>query len=179
MDAFGTYWASIGGPYDACVAGTPHSMLPVLVDACDALSAACTSSRTRSMSSSRSSRTPPVEIGAASPRGPVATVFTLGISDAVSAGVWRRSVTGLDAVEVFGTTIAEIIGQMAVGAMFGAVDSVLDMTLVNGAKADLGEPLPSDGEELKELVEGIVVGSLSAGSAPRPPAPRRWPPPPS
>jgi hypothetical protein len=164
MDAFGTYWASIGGPYGVCVPGTPHSMLPVLVEACDALTSACTRFADAVDEVKSKLEDIAVEIGAALAAGVLATVVTLGVSDAVSAGVVATlTVTGLDLVEVFGTTIAEIIGQMAVGAVFGAVDSVLDMTLVNGAESDLGQPLPSDGEELKELITGVVVSSLSAG----------------
>jgi hypothetical protein len=164
MDAFGTYWASIGGPYDACVAGTPHSMLPVLADACDALSAACDKFADAVDELKSKLEETAGEIAAAITAGAVATIFTLGISDAVSGGVTTALLgTGIGAVELFGTTVAEILGQAAVGAIAGAVDTVLESTLSNGVKADLGEPLPSTGQELVTLVEGIGVGGLGAG----------------
>jgi hypothetical protein len=164
MDAFGTYWASIGGPYDACVAGTPHSMLPVLAEACDALSAACTKFADAVDELKSKLEDTATEIGAALAAGAIATIFTLGISDAASmATASALAGLGLDAVEAFGVTLAEIGGQMAVGAIFGAVDSVLEQTLTSSVKADLGEPLPSDGEILSDLFTGIVVGGLSGG----------------
>ena len=164
MDAFGTYWAGIGGPYDACVAGTPHSMLPVLAEACDALSAACTKFADAVDELKTKLEETAGEIAAAITAGVVATVFTLGISDAVSAGVSTALIgTAVGAVELFGTTVADIIGVATVGAIAGAVDTVLESTLSNGVKADLGEQLPSTGDELLTLVEGIGIGGLSAG----------------
>ena len=164
MDAFGTYWASLGGPYDACVAGTPHSMLPILAEACDALSAACTKFADAVDELKTKLEETAGEIAAAITAGALATVFTLGISDAVSAGTTAfLAGLGLDAVEVFGTTIAEIGGQAAIGGVAAAVDSVLETTMTNGLKSDLGEPVPSPGEELVSLVEGIGLGTVTAG----------------
>jgi hypothetical protein len=164
MDAFGTYWAGIGGPYDACVAGTPHSMLPVLAEACDALSAACTKFADAVDELKSKLEETAGEIAAAIAAGVMATVFTLGISDGVSAATTVALANlGFDAVEAFGVTLADIGGQMAVGAIAGAVDTVLDATLANGVKADLGEQLPSAGQELTGLIEDVGVGALSAG----------------
>lgn len=164
MDAFGSYWASIGGPYDACVAGTPHSMLPVLADACDALSTACDKFADAVDELKSKLEETAGEIGAAITAGAVATIFTLGISDAVSGSVSAALIgTAVGAVELFGTTVADILGVAAVGAIAGAVDTVMESTLSNGVKADLGDPLPSTGQELLTLVEGIGVGGLSAG----------------
>ena len=164
MDAFGTYWASIGGPYDACVAGTPHSMLPVLAEACDALSAACTKFADAVDDLKTKLEETAGEIAAAITAGAVATVFTLGISDAVSGSVSTALIgTAWGAVELFGTTIADIAGQAAVGGVAAAVDTVLETTMTNGLKADLGEPVPSAGDEVVSLVEGIGLGTVTAG----------------
>ena len=160
MDAFGTYWASIGGPYDACVAGTPHSMLPVLADACDALSSACDKFADAVDELKSKLEETAGEIGAAITAGAVATIFTLGISDAVSAGVTSALISvGLDAVEVFGVALTDIGTQLLVGAIAGAIDSVMEMTLTNGLKADLGEQMPTTGQELLTLVEGMGYGA--------------------
>ena len=173
MDAFGTYWASIGGPYDACVAGTPHSMLPVLAEACDALSAACTKFADAVDELKSKLEETAGEIAASIAAGVATTIFTLGISDAVSAGVTSALISvGLDAVEVFGVALTDIGTQLLVGAIAGAVDSVLESTLSNGVKADLGEQLPSTGDELLSLVESMgygaaagVVSTVAGGAA--------------
>ena len=164
MDAFGTYWASIGGPYDACVAGTPHSMLPVLAEACDALSAACTKFADAVDELKTQLEETAGEIAAALAAGALATVFTLGISDLVSGTVSTALIgTAVGAVEVFGTAVADIAGQAAVGGVAAAVDTVLETTMTNGLKSDLGEPVPSAGDEILSLVEGIGLGTVTAG----------------
>jgi hypothetical protein len=164
MDAFGTYWASIGGPYGVCVAGTPHSMLPVLADACDALSAACTKFADAVDELKTKLEETAGEIAAALTAGALATVFTLGISDFVSGTVSTALIgTAFGAIEVFGTAVADILGQAAVGGVAAAVDSVLETTMTNGLKSDLGEPVPSASDELLSLVEGIGLGTVTAG----------------
>lgn len=164
MDAFGTYWAGIGGPYGVCVAGTPHSMLPVLADACDALSSACEQFANAVDALKTKLEETAGEIAAALTAGAFATVLTLGVSDAVSGSVTTALIsTAVGAVEVFGTTIADIVAAMAVGGIAGGLDTLLDTVLTNGVKADLGEPVPSDAQELMGLVEGVVLGSVTGG----------------
>jgi len=173
MDAFGTYWAGIGGPYDACVAGTPHSMLPVLAEACEALSATCGKFADAVDALKTKLEETAGEIVAALTAGVATTIFTLGMSDAVSSGVTTALVAvGLDAVEVFGVTLTEIGSQLVLGAIAGAVDSALESAMTDSIKADLGEQLPSTGEELLSLVEdmgygaaGGVVSTVAGGAA--------------
>jgi hypothetical protein len=164
MDAFGTYWASIGGPYGVCVPGTPHSMLPVLADACEELSAACSKFADEVDELKTKLEETAGEIAAALTAGALATVFTLGISDAVSGTVSTALIgTAFGSIEIFGTAVADILGQAAVGGVAAAVDSVLEMSLTNGLKSDLGEPVPSSGDEIVSLVEGIGLGTVTAG----------------
>lgn len=164
MDAFGTYWASIGGPYGVCVPGTPHSMLPVLADACDALSTACTKFADAVDELKTKLEETAGEIAAALTAGVLATVFTLGVSDLVSGTVSTALIgTAFGAIDFFGTAVADIVGQAAVGGVAAAVDSVLEMSMTNGLKSDLGEPVPSPGEEIVSLVEGIGLGTVTAG----------------
>lgn len=164
MDAFSQYWAGIGGPYDACVAGTPNAMLPVLADACDALSAACDKFADAVDELKTKLEETAGEIAAALTAGAVATIFTLGISDAVSGGVTAALVgTAVGDIALFGTTVADIFAAMAVGGVAGGLDTVIDTVLTNGVKADLGEQTPTDSQVLMGLVEGIGLGAATGG----------------
>lgn len=164
MDAFANYWGGIGGPYDACTAAPSTAMLPVLAEACDALSEACTKFADAVDELKTKLEETAGEIAAALTAGAVATIFTLGISDAVSAGVSTALIgTAIGAVEFFGTTVADIVAAMAVGGIAGGLDTVLDTVLTNGVKAGLGEQTPSDAQVLMGLVEGIGLGAATGG----------------
>jgi hypothetical protein len=107
------------------------------------------------------------EIVAAVAAGAAATVFTLGISDAVGgAAVAALSATALGTVEVLGTTVAEIVGGMTMGAVFGAMDSVLETNFGNAAKTALGDKLPSAQAEIAGLVASTAIGGLTGVGKP-------------
>lgn len=159
MDSFSTFWGTIGG------SGHDGSMLPALIKACTAMSTACSSYADAVDEAKRRLEEIAVEIAATIGAGALATVFTLGISDEVSAAVATYlSTTALGCIEVLGTTIADIIGEMAVGTIFSSLDSVLDADLGGTARTALGEKLPSAREEGAHLLESTAIGALTGGT---------------
>jgi len=166
MDAFSNYWASVGGPYEACVGGSQTAMLPVLADACNALSAACEQFADAVDQVKSKLEETAAEIAAALAAGAAATFFTLGISDAVADGVTAALVAaGFDAIGTFGATVASIISAGLVGGAFGALDTMIDSVLTDGIKAKFGDQLPSDAQTIQGLAEGVVVNGLAEGVA--------------
>ncbi len=164
MDAFSQYWAGIGGPYDACVGSSQTAMLPVLADACNALSAACEQFADAVDQVKSKLEDTAGEIAAAVTAGAVATFLTVGISDFVSGSASAALVSaGLGAVELFGITITDIAGQMAVGAAFGAIDTMIDQVMTAGVKAELGEQVPTGEQELEGLFEGSMINGVAGG----------------
>jgi uncharacterized protein YukE len=154
VDSFTTYWGTIGG-----------SMIPALVKACTAMSAACSEYADAVDEAKRRLEDIAVEIAATVGAGALATVFTLGLSDEVSAAVATSlSATALGCIEVLGTTIADIVGEMAVGTIFSSLDSVLDADLGGSARTALGEDLPSARVEGAHLLEASAIGALTGGT---------------
>ena len=164
MDSFNEYWGGIGGPSDACTVGPPTAMLPLLIEACDALSTACTNFANAVDETKSKLEEIAAELATAVTAGALATVFTLGISDAVSAGVSTALIgTALGSIELLGTTIADIVATMAVGAIFGAVDDLLDTGLSNGVKVQLGGTASTPLQEGISLLDSVLIGGLSGG----------------
>jgi hypothetical protein len=164
MDAFGTFWAGVGGPIEACTVGPP-SMLPVLIEACNALSTACGKFADAVDDAKRELEETAAEIATAIAAGVGATVLTLGMSDFVGGGVVAAlSATALGTIEVLGTTIAEIAGEITMGAVFGGLDALLETDFGNAAKTALGEELPSPQDEIEGLLKALAIGSLTGGA---------------
>jgi hypothetical protein len=164
MDSFNKYWDGIGGTPYACTASGQNAMLNVLIEACDALSTGCTSFADAVDEEKTKLEETAAEIGAALAAGAAATLFTLGISDAVSTGTaMALASTAIGSIEVLGTTIADIVGTMAVGLVFGSVDAIFETTLGNGIKTQLGEQPDSPLTNLEDLGTSAIVGALTFG----------------
>jgi hypothetical protein len=164
MDSFNQYWEGIGGTPDACTVAGDKAMLPVLIEACNALSTACTNFADAVDETKSKLEETAGEIAAAITAGAVATFFTIGISDAVSTLATGALVgTAVGDVALLGTTVAEIVGTMAVGAVFGVVDNIMETGLSNGIKVDLGEDPEGPGEAGLSLLDSILIGGLTGG----------------
>lgn len=164
MDAFNQYWDGIGGTPYACTASGQNAMLNVLIEACDALSTGCDKFADAVDEEKTRLEEAAAEIGAAIAAGALATVFTLGISDAVGgATAAALASTAIGSVEILGTTIADIVGTMAVGAVFGSVDSILETGLSNSIKTQLGEQPDSPLTALEGMATSTIIGGLTFG----------------
>ncbi len=166
MTAFNTFWAGVGGPFDACLAVEKPSLLPVLIDACDAMSTACDNFADAVDEAKHKLEETAAEIASALAAGALATVFTLGASDAVSDSVSTYLIgTAVGYTEILGTTIADIVGQMAAGAVFGTVDDILESSFSASAAIALGGSPPSASSVVVDLFESFAVGGLTFGGS--------------
>jgi hypothetical protein len=164
MDAFNTFWGTVGGPFEACTVADKPALLPVLIEACDALAASCDNFADAVDEAKRKLEETAAEIVSALAAGALATVFTLGISDAVSDSVSTYLVgTAVGSIELLGTTIADIVGKMAAGVVFAEVDTILEADFGDSAKTLLGEKLPTAQEDLDDLFKALFVGGLTGG----------------
>lgn len=166
MDAFNTFWSGVGGPFDACLVVDKPSLLPVLIEACDAMSTACDNFADAVDETKHKLEETAAEITAAITAGALATFFTAGVSDMVGDGVATSLIgTALGSVELLGTTIADIAGAMVSGGIFGAVDSILDSSLGSSAKLALGGGGASPKDVLTDLIESITVSGFTFGGS--------------
>ena len=164
MTAFNQYWVGVGGTPDACTVAGDKAMLPVLIEACNALSTACTNFADAVDETKSKLEEAAAEIGAAVAAGAVATFFTFGISDAVGDGVAASvAATAIGEVELLGTTIADICGKIVVGGIFGLVDDIFDTGLSNGIKVQFGDTPPGPVDNLVDLFDSVLIGGLTGG----------------
>ena len=167
MSAFTQYWSQVGGTPAECTAADARAMLPVLIQAADALASACNEFADAVDDARRKLTEIAAEIGTAVASGAIATVFTAGVSDLISYGVSGLLIdTGLDAVAVFGTSIESIVSGFATGGLTSLLSSALDASLTNGVKADFGDTTPDDTGIVADLIEGVAFGGI-AGAAGR------------
>ena len=165
MDAFNAFWGGIGGPFEACTVVEKPALLPVLIEACDALAAVCDDFADAVDEAKHKLEETAAEIATAITAGALATVVTLGASDFVGDTVSTALIsTAAGSVEVLGTTIADIAGNMAAGAVFSTVDTILEANFGDSVKALTGGQLPSAKDDVVDLMKALVLGGITGGA---------------
>lgn len=165
MEAFSQYWTQVGGTPDECTTADAKAMLPVLIQAADALASACHDFAQAVDDAKRKLEEVAAEIGTAIIAGGVATLFTAGLSDLIGAGVSAGLVAaGMDAITILGTSLDTIVTGLATGAVAGGVDAILDAGLTGGVKADLGDTASGEDNMFGNLIKGVALGAVTGGA---------------
>lgn len=165
MNAFTQYWSTVGGTPDECTSADAKAMLPILIQAADALASACNDFADAVDEAKRKLEEAAAALGAAVVSGVVATVFTAGLSNVVAGGAEAVAVSlGMDAVTVFGTSIDSILAAMGTGAISAGVAAVLDVGMNNAVATGLGDT-PSDSDIAGDVGKDMIFGAVAGGVA--------------
>lgn len=166
MDSFNSYWAGVGGPFEACPVVQKPALLPVLMQVCTALSTACSTFADAVDDAKAELAETVLEIESALTAAILATAFTAGASDAADAAI-SASLVGqaMESIEVLGTTVGAIVSSLEPSVMFGSMDALLESEFGNGIKAATGQPTESVHDILDGLAQGFGLGLLTGGVA--------------
>ena len=165
MNAFTQYWSTVGGTPDECTSADAKAMLPILIQAADALASACNDFADAVDEAKRKLEEAAAALGTAVVSGVVATVFTAGLSNVVAGGAEAVAVSlGMDAVTVFGTSIDSILAAMGTGAISAGVAAVLDAGMNNAVATGLGDT-PSDSDIAGDVGKDMIFGAVAGGVA--------------
>lgn len=153
MVAFSQYWDGVGDS-----SKTAH--LRVLIDACNTLATSCDQFADAVDEAKNKLDVNAVEIAAVIAGGTVAAFFTFGAGEAVGDGVATAvGATALGTYELFGTSIASIVGTLAGGATAGLIDTAIAMAAKNTVRVAAGEQPESMTPQ--EAVVGLATGGIA------------------
>jgi hypothetical protein len=165
MDAFSQYWSMVGGTPDECTTADAKAMLPVLIQAANALASACHDFAQAVDDARNKLEEIAAEIGTAIAAGGIATLVTVGLSDVASGLVSAGLVAaGLDAITVLGVSLDTIVTGMVTGALAGGIDAVLESGLTSSVKADFDDTTPDNDNIYVDLFSGVTLGAITGGA---------------